>query len=105
MADSETGLGFPPPHPGEYLKEDIMPELGMTVGELATRLGVKRATLSELINQRRSVSMVMAIRLGKAFQNGARFWLALQMQYDLWNEERRKTIKVDPIKWNDGAAA
>jgi antitoxin HigA-1 len=99
MTSSETGLGFRPPHPGEVLKQDILPELGMTVGHLADHLGVTRATLSDLLNERKDVSHTMAIRLGKAFRNGTRFWLALQLQYDLWKleEEEVYRVEVDPL--------
>ena len=105
--DSETGLGFRPPHPGEVLKQDILPTLGMTVGQLADHLNVTRATLSDLLNERKDVSHTMAIRLGKAFRNGTRFWLALQMQYDLWKLEQEEVYKVEvePLPLPDGEAA
>ena len=70
MAESETGLGFRPPHPGEVLKHDILPELGMTQAALAEHLGIKRPALSALLNEKSDVSHEMAIRLGKAFRNG-----------------------------------
>jgi addiction module HigA family antidote len=107
MIDSETGLGFRPPHPGEVLKQDILPELDMTVGQLAAHLGVTRATVSDLLNERKDVSHTMAIRLGKAFQNGTRFWLALQMQHDLWRLEQEAVHQVDvkPIPLANGRAA
>lgn len=96
-SDSER-LGFPPPHPGDYLREDILPATGMKIGELASHLGVTRATLSELIHCKRAVSTTMAIRLGRAFQTGSRFWLALQSQYDLWHEEQRFSDEIKPVK-------
>lgn len=97
MGVEQGRIGFAPPHPGEYLREDILPALGMTVTELADRLNVTRQSLSELVNERRGVSVQMAIRLGQAFQNGARFWMALQMQHDLWHEERKFSETVPPI--------
>jgi addiction module HigA family antidote len=109
MASSEIGLGFRPPHPGEVLKQDILPQLGMTVGQLADHLGVTRATLSDLLNERKDVSHIMAIRLGKAFRNGTRFWLALQLQYDLWKLEEEEVYRVEvdplPLPSADGEAA
>jgi len=71
-------LPFPPPHPGEVLREDVLPALGMQVKELADHLGVSRQSLSYLLHEKRAVSVEMAQRLGQAFQNGARFWLALR---------------------------
>lgn len=97
MGDRRDGLGFRPPHPGEYLREDVLPALGMTVAQFADHLGVSRQTASRLINEKSSVSMEMAVRLGKAFKNGARFWLALQMQHDLWDAERDDKIAVAPL--------
>jgi addiction module HigA family antidote len=97
--------GFPPPHPGEYLREDILPALGMTVKALAAHLGVSRQSLSELVNERRAVSVEMAQKLGKAFGNGARFWLALQMQHDLWRASRSGDVDVEQLDWEDRSAA
>lgn len=100
-----TDPGFPPPHPGEYLREDILPALGMSVKALAAHLGVSRQSMSELVNERRSVSVEMAQRLGKGFGNGARFWLALQMQRDLWEAEQGGDVDVQPLEWQDKDAA
>lgn len=97
---NSVGLAFKPPHPGELLREDILPAIDMNVTELAEHLGVSRQTLSEVVNERRGVSTEMAIRLGRAFQNGARFWLALQMQHELWLEEENFLGDVSPIEWS-----
>ena len=78
MAADQEELGFPPPHPGSYLREDILPALGMSITELADHLKVARPTLSALVHEKKSVSMEMAQSLGRAFGNGARFWLALR---------------------------
>ena len=105
MASDNDELAFPPPHPGAYLREDIFPALKLTTKGLAEHLGVTRATLSDLMHVKRSVSLEMAQRLGKAFGNGTRFWLALQLQYDLWNAEQSSKIKVQPLSWRKGRAA
>lgn len=97
-------LRFEPPHPGEYLKHDILPALGMTITQLADHLGVSRASLSELVNGNRSVSLEMAQRLGQAFKNGTRFWMTLQMQRDIWLAERDSEIVVKPVRRNSRAA-
>lgn len=97
-------LGFRPPHPGEILREDILPDLDMTVSDFAKHIGVSRNSASRLINEHAGVSTEMAVRLGKAFKNGARFWLALQMQHDLWETERDTSIVVHPLEWNGEAA-
>jgi len=105
MAEKMETLAFRPPHPGEYLREDILPALDMTVSELAAHLGVKRQTLSRLINEKSDVSVEMAQRLGQAFGNGARYWLALQMQRDLWDAQQASAIKVPRLHWKANAAA
>lgn len=107
MIDAETGLGFPAPHPGRILKDDVLPETGLTIGEFAERLGVARAGLSELLNGRKPVTLEMAIRLGQALGTGTRFWLALQMQYDLATEvpKKAKGIRVAPVALRGGEAA
>ena len=105
MGDEEKdSLPFRPPHPGEVLREDILPALGMPVKELAQHLGVSRQSLSNLVHEKRSVSVEMAQRLGQAFQNGARFWLALQMQWDIWDAERKTRVSVAPLNWKSEAA-
>jgi addiction module HigA family antidote len=93
-----------PSHPGEIIRETILPSLGMTIKDLAAHLGVSRAALSDLVHEKRSVSLDMAQRLGKAFGNGARFWLVLQIQYDLWHAERRSKIAVKPLKVTETGA-
>ena len=105
MAGSGGSPDFAPSHPGEILREDVLPALNMTVKKLADHLGVSRQSLSELLNERRSVSLEMAQKLGQAFQNGTRFWLALQMQFDIWKAEQANQIKVAPLEWNEEDAA
>ena len=104
MAAKRDDRAIAPPHPGEYLREDILPALRMTITKLAAHLGVTRTTLSELMHEKRDVSLEMAQRLGQAFGNGARFWLALQMQHDIWKAEREKSVSVRRLKWQDSAA-
>jgi addiction module HigA family antidote len=105
MAAKRNKRGIAPPHPGEYLREDILPALGMSIKDLAQHLGVTRTTLSELVHEKRDVSLEMAQRLGQAFGNGPRFWLALQMQYDLWQAEQDSPINVARLPWRETEAA
>ena len=78
-----------PPHPGEIIRDQCLEPLGLSVTQAAAGLGVTRKALSELLNGHSGVSPEMAIRLSKAFGSTAEHWLAMQMQYDLWNAERR----------------
>ena len=82
---------LPPVHPGEILREDVLPALGLSVIGAAARLGVTRQTLHRIIarSNPRPVTPEMAVRLGKLCGNGARLWLNLQSAFDLWHAERR----------------
>lgn len=79
---------FNPPHPGLTLREDVLPALGLGVGEAAAQLGVDRVTLSKVLNARAGISPLMALRLerwlGRERGGAAEVWLAQQAAYDLW---------------------
>lgn len=79
---------YNPPHPGETLREDVLPALGLTVTEAAAQLGVTRAALSRVLNGRAAISPTMALRIEGwlGVENGghADAWLAQQTAYDLW---------------------
>ena len=105
MANDAEEMRIKPPHPGEFIREDILPELRMTIKDLARHLGVSRVALSELVNGKRGVSMEMAQRLGQAFGNGPRFWLALQMQHDIWRAKQTSKVVVKPLNWKTSKAA
>jgi addiction module HigA family antidote len=98
-------IGFRPPHPGEILREDVLPGLGMTAAEFARHLGVSKQTVSGILNEKRALSTEMAVRLGQALRNGARFWLALQLQHELWVQQTRGGITVAPLDWSQGDEA
>ena len=89
-----------PTHPGEMLREDFMPDYGLTATYLAAALGVSRQTINELIKERRAVSPVMALRLSRLFGNSPEFWLNAQHCRDLWESEQRyqkELAKIDPL--------
>ncbi len=67
-----------PTHPGEMLREDFMPDYGLTVAALARALGVSRQTINEVLREKRAVSPGMALRLGRLFGNSPQFWLNAQ---------------------------
>ena len=72
-----------PTHPGQILREDCLPDLGLTIGEAATALGVSRQTLDKIVNGRGGVTPEMAIRFEKVFGSSAQTWLRMQGAYDL----------------------
>jgi len=90
---------YNPPHPGETLREDILPALGLTVTEAARQLGVTRTALSRVLNGHAGISPEMARRieawLGTDRGGRAEVWLGMQMDYDLWLVQQRPSPKVD----------
>jgi addiction module HigA family antidote len=87
-----------PPHPGEVLRQLCIEPLGLTVTEAARALGVSRKTLSAVLNGRAGISPEMAVRLSIAFNTTAESWLQQQLQYDLWQAERkRKKLRVERL--------
>jgi addiction module HigA family antidote len=89
---------LPPAHPGEILREDVLPALGLSVIETAAKLGVTRQTVHRIIAREnpRPVTPEMAVRLGKLCGNGPRLWLNLQSAYDLWHAERSVDTRKIP---------
>ena len=84
-----------PPHPGEVLKALCLEPLELTVTAAAKGLGVSRKTLSAIINGRAGITPEMALRLSLAFDTSAESWLAQQLQFDLWQvEKRRPALRV-----------
>jgi addiction module HigA family antidote len=84
-----------PPHPGEILRELCLAPLALTVTDAARALGVSRKTLSSILNGRAGISAEMAVRLSIAFNTTPESWLTQQVQYDLWQaERRRKALRV-----------
>lgn len=77
-----------PTHPGEVLREDVLPALGVSTSQAATDMGVSRMTLYRLLQGRTRVTPAMALRLGRYCGNGAGVWLRMQDAHDLWLAER-----------------
>jgi addiction module HigA family antidote len=87
-----------PVHPGEMLREDFLPEYGLTVATLATAVGVSRQSINELVGERRAVSPEMAVRLARLFGNSPEFWLNAQRAVDLWDASQKLKGDVSRIK-------
>ena len=79
---------YNPPHPGETLRDDVLPALELTITEAAKQLGVTRAALSRMLNGKAALSPEMALRLENwlGIENGGRadLWITQQAAYDLW---------------------
>lgn len=79
-----------PPHPGETLREDVLPTLGLTVKAFAEHLGFSREALSRVLHGRAAVSPDLAVRLEMAGISTARLWLTIQVDYDIWQARPRQ---------------
>ena len=80
---------LPPTHPGEILREDYIKSRSLTITQVAKGLGVARANLSAIVNERAGISPEMAVKLSEAFGNTTQFWINLQKNYDVWHAERK----------------
>ena len=86
-----------PIHPGEILREDVLPALARPKTEIARLLGISRQTLYDILNEKQPVTAQMALRLGKLCGNGPAIWLALQSRFDLQVAERELAGVLDKI--------
>ena len=90
-----------PTHPGELLREEVMPAAGLNQVQLAKALGVSRKTISEVVLEQRPITVDMAIRLGRYFGNGPNLWLNMQQAVDLWDaihSHGRTYDRIKPLK-------
>lgn len=90
-----------PTHPGEMLREDFLPEYGLTASMLARAISVSRQTVHELLRENRAISTEMAIRLARFFGNSPEFWLNAQRAVDLWDALQtmeKATAQIRPVQ-------
>ena len=97
-----TANKLPPVHPGEVLREDVLPESGLSVTAAAKALGVSRQVLHGILAEKRPVSAVMCLRLARLFGGSPGLWQRLQAAYDLAVAERdpataRMIKKIAPL--------
>ncbi len=97
-ADLETPLA----HPGEHLREDFLPEYGLTPGALARAMGLKdRTRIERLVRETQPVTPDTALRLARVFGTTAEFWMNLQTQHDLSTvaiRERAALAAIRPLR-------
>ena len=79
---------LPPVHPGVFIREDVLPYIEPDQTGLAGALGIDPQRLEAIVQEKEDIDTDVALRLGKAPGNGARFWIALQIDYDIWNAEQ-----------------
>jgi addiction module HigA family antidote len=95
-----------PTHPGQLLRDEILPETGLTQTELARRLGISRRILGDIINERRGVTADLAHRFARVFDTTPELWLNLQQAVDVWEsfEANRSTYtKIRPLRGQQAA--
>ncbi|MBI4965299.1 MAG: HigA family addiction module antidote protein [Desulfomonile tiedjei] len=101
---------LPPIHPGEILLEELMKPLELSQNALARHLGVDPRTVNQIVNGKRSITAMMALRLARYLRMTPGFWMNLQARYDLETAkdaaeaEIRRTVKPRPMKQRDAAA-
>ncbi len=91
-------LNRPPTHPGEVLREDVLPALDLSVSEAARRLGISRQQLHRVLACTHPITTEMALRIGKFAGNGPGLWLRMQQAYDLWYAEQRMKAELSKIE-------
>ena len=93
MAATDLSLGMTPSHPGDFVRIEVLDELGLNITQAARILGVRRATLSALLNGRAGISPEMALRVEKAF--GVSMDMLLRMQ--AWHDASRMRARASDI--------
>jgi addiction module HigA family antidote len=87
-------------HPGELLKEEIIVANKLSISAVAEMLGVTRAALSNVLNEKAAISPMMALRIEKVFGGNAELWIRMQATYDLRMAERKmKKLNLKPFKY------
>ena len=87
---------FAPAHPGELLRDAVLPALKISVTAAARHLGISRQVLHRILAEKLAVTPAMAVRLGKFCGNGPSLWLSMQRAHDLWVAEREVDVSAIP---------
>jgi len=99
----ERKNGLPPIHPGEMIKNDILPSVGLSVMAAAKALGVSRQMLHDILAGRKPLSAVMCLKLSRLFGGSPEVWMRLQAAYDLKKAAQNKKVmgrvaRILPVK-------
>jgi addiction module HigA family antidote len=84
-------------HPGEVLREEFLIPLGLSAYKLSKDIGIPQTRISEILKCNRSITADTALRLSRYFGNSAKFWLGLQNDFDIEEEELTKSKELDRI--------
>ncbi len=93
----------PPSHPGELLREVVLPAMRVSVAQAASEMGVSRQQLYKILAEDRSITAEMATRLGKYCGNGPELWLNMQSAHDLWRAQQSLADELDEIPTRSAA--
>ena len=96
MAASRRHPSIKPAHPGELLREIVIPATGRSKAEIARLLGISRQHLYDILRERKPVTPATAMRLGKLFGDGAAIWWRMQAERDLWEATRSVDVSQVP---------
>jgi addiction module HigA family antidote len=91
-----------PLHPGEILRLDILPHLGLSPIRFAAHLDLPLSVVAAVLAERAPVTLDIAVKLAAALSTDARYWLALQMQHDLWQARQAPECEIRPIRMRGG---
>lgn len=94
MSNAPAKIGMAPPHPGIFLRQEVLDGLGLSVARAAEALGVRRATLSDVVNGKAALSAEMALRIEKAFGVNMDTLLRMQAWYDS-HQMRQRAEEID----------
>lgn len=86
-----------PTHPGELLREDVVPATGLPKAEIARMLGISRQQLYDILAEKKPVSAAVAVRLGRLFNTSAESWVRMQADYDVWHAVRATDVSAIPV--------
>jgi antitoxin HigA-1 len=104
MTSNPLLKGLKPTHPGEILREDVLPALHRSKTEIADLLGVSRPTLYDVLNEKRPITPNLALRIGKLVGGGPEIWLSMQQAYDLAETKAEIAEDLDGIPTLHAAA-
>lgn len=88
MTRNPLVAGLRPTHPGEILREDVLPALGVSKVAFAKAIGLSRQNLYGILGERLPITTPTAMRLGKVVGNGPELWLTLQQRFDIAAAEK-----------------
>lgn len=87
-----------PTHPGEVLREDILPDLGISVTSFSEGIHVSRQTVHKILAEEKGITPAMALKIGKFVGNGPEIWLRMQQNYDLYQAEISLADELEDIR-------